>query len=1059
MQKKFIILFIALGIPLCSTIFAQSFGQNKVQYRQFDWSYLSTPHFDIYFYGEEVELARFTLEAANEAYEQISKHLRWTLKKRVPIIVYHSHNDFQTTNVVGTYMQEGIGGVTELFKNRVVIPFEGDYTQFRHVIHHELVHAVINDMIYGGRMQNVISNRNALRLPLWVNEGLAEYLSSNWDTKADMTIRDIAINERIPSIQELEYFMAYKGGQSVWRFIAEKYGREKIGEIFHAMKNTGNAEKGFKRALGLDFDDLTKQWHKYIKKEYWPDVAGRDEVGDIAKSLTDHKEQKNYYNVSPTISPDGSKIAVLSDRSGYMDIYIIDAINGKQKKQVVKGNRSMDFEELKFLQPGITWSPDNKKIVIAAKSGAYDALHIINIKDKKREKIEFELDGVFTAAWSPDGKILAFIGNEGGFSNIYAYYLDSKEMEKVTNDVYSDSEPSWSPDSKFIAFVSDRGANINPGVTSARDMINHDYSQKDLYTVNLKTKQIQRITDTDYNENYPVWTHTKSGIFYAADYNGIWNIFYHDFEDRKSSLLTNLLTGAFQLSLTENDQTLIFSGYSGLGWDVFRINNPLEMDQKEVDPTNYISQKEFYSDEITDLRRDKRRRGESLDRLDFSNYIFSWDYESYNEGLDADEDIESREDSTVDENGNYIPQIYKTRFSLDLVNANFGYNTLFGAQGITVFWFSDIMGDHQLSFGLETQISLSNSDYYLTYGYLKNRSDLYLTAFHQADFFNAGIGISEDGLSFTRNTARLRHYGLAAFVSRPFNRFQRIEMGFIWHGLSYGLFEYDELRQRSTKISSIGFSTINPTIGYVYDNTVFGFTGPVDGLRQNTSIEVNPGLGKNGVSYQKYKIDLRKYKLLGRNYTLAARFMFGSSQGKNPQKFFLGGMDNWLLGRGESEGVEDGNRWRNIILDSGNENILQDIYFSEYATPLRGTRYSERFGANVFLANFEFRFPFIDYFQLGFPARMIFGNIRGHLFLDIGAAWDSPKEFSDHERLEIKYNSSVYEIPDSFTPWVKTFGYGIKLPFFALWRIEAAYDVLPNKISKPQWYLSIGYDW
>ncbi|MEE8437866.1 MAG: biopolymer transporter Tol, partial [Candidatus Neomarinimicrobiota bacterium] len=353
MQKKLVILIIALGIPLCSTIFAQSFGQNKVQYRQFDWSYLSTPHFDIYFYGEEVDLARFTLEAANEAYEQISKHLRWTLKKRVPIIVYHSHNDFQTTNVVGVYMREGIGGVTELFKNRVVIPFEGDYTQFRHVIHHELVHAVINDMIYGGRMQNVISNRNALRLPLWVNEGLAEYLSSNWDTKADMTIRDIAINERIPSIQELEYFMAYKGGQSVWRFIAEKYGREKIGEIFHAMKNTGNAEKGFKRALGLDFDDLTKQWHKYIKKEYWPDVAGRDEVGDIAKSLTDHKEQKNYYNISPTISPDGSKIAVLSDRSGYMDIYIIDAINGKQKKQLVKGNRSVDFEELKFLQPGI----------------------------------------------------------------------------------------------------------------------------------------------------------------------------------------------------------------------------------------------------------------------------------------------------------------------------------------------------------------------------------------------------------------------------------------------------------------------------------------------------------------------------------------------------------------------------------------------------------------------------------------------------------------------------------------------------------------------------------
>ena len=105
------------------------------------------------------------------------------MKKRVPIIVYHYYNEFQQNNAVGVYMSEGIGGVTELFKNRVVIPFEGDYKAFRHVIHHELVHAVINDLIYGGRMQNVASGQVNWSIPLWANEGLAEYLSSNWDTK------------------------------------------------------------------------------------------------------------------------------------------------------------------------------------------------------------------------------------------------------------------------------------------------------------------------------------------------------------------------------------------------------------------------------------------------------------------------------------------------------------------------------------------------------------------------------------------------------------------------------------------------------------------------------------------------------------------------------------------------------------------------------------------------------------------------------------------------------------------------------------------------------------
>ena len=233
---KNVVRYSILTIAIISLAWGQSFGKNKVQYRDFDWSYIQTHHFDIYFYGGEQSLAEFTSDVAEEAYEQISKHLSWDLRKRVSILVYNSHNEFQQTNVVGPYMSEGIGGVTELFKNRVVFPFSGNYEQFRHVIHHELVHAMLNDMVYGGSMQNVVSSRTKLRIPIWANEGLAEFLSSNWDTKADMILRDIAIHERIPTIKELNYFMAYKGGQSLWRFITNKYGREKIGEIFRSMK-------------------------------------------------------------------------------------------------------------------------------------------------------------------------------------------------------------------------------------------------------------------------------------------------------------------------------------------------------------------------------------------------------------------------------------------------------------------------------------------------------------------------------------------------------------------------------------------------------------------------------------------------------------------------------------------------------------------------------------------------------------------------------------------------------------------------------------------------------
>ena len=171
--------YISFIIILLSSSYGQSFGKNKVQYRDFEWSYIQTPNFDIYFYGENQDLAEFTSKVSEEAYEQISTHLAWDLKNRVSILVYNSHNEFQQTNVVGVYMSEGIGGVTELFKNRVVFPFDGDFEQFRHVIHHELVHAMLNDMVYGGTAQNMVASRTRVRIPLWSNEGLAEFLSSN----------------------------------------------------------------------------------------------------------------------------------------------------------------------------------------------------------------------------------------------------------------------------------------------------------------------------------------------------------------------------------------------------------------------------------------------------------------------------------------------------------------------------------------------------------------------------------------------------------------------------------------------------------------------------------------------------------------------------------------------------------------------------------------------------------------------------------------------------------------------------------------------------------------
>ena len=272
--------------------FAQ-FGKNIVQYDNFEWHFIQTTHFDIYFYSQGNAHIDLIASHVEGAYDKISNLIGWGLNNRSSIIIYNSHNDFQQTNVIDSYMRESVGGVTELYKNRMVVPYDGSSSAFKHVIYHELVHVFINDGMYGGSLKQII-NTGVVFIPLWMNEGLAEYLSSKWETNSDMWVRDLAINnEQLPQISSLNGYLAYRGGQSVWKFITEKWGEEAIAEIFYSIQSLKDLNRGFKAAIGVNIEELSEQWHKYLKKEYWPDISIRDDVQDIARQITDHEKLYN----------------------------------------------------------------------------------------------------------------------------------------------------------------------------------------------------------------------------------------------------------------------------------------------------------------------------------------------------------------------------------------------------------------------------------------------------------------------------------------------------------------------------------------------------------------------------------------------------------------------------------------------------------------------------------------------------------------------------------------------------------------------------------------------
>ena len=159
---------------------AQGFGKNKVQYRTFEWSVISSPHFDVYYYKGGDSLALRVLDLAEKANVKLTRDMGHILSKKVPIILYVSHNDFAQTNVTTEFLDEGTGGFTELLKNRVVLPFTGSYEELRHVVVHELVHAFMFDMLYANGVPSFVTPQSVVNVPLWFAEGMAEYLETKF---------------------------------------------------------------------------------------------------------------------------------------------------------------------------------------------------------------------------------------------------------------------------------------------------------------------------------------------------------------------------------------------------------------------------------------------------------------------------------------------------------------------------------------------------------------------------------------------------------------------------------------------------------------------------------------------------------------------------------------------------------------------------------------------------------------------------------------------------------------------------------------------------------------
>lgn len=564
------ILFAVLIICYTGTSFiAFGFGKNKVQYENLKWQYNKTPHFHSYFHQNQGILPKITAQWIENAYYSLYKDFGYKHRKSIPLIVYGSPTLFEQTNVTPGIIPEGVGGFTESLKNRIVVPFTGSYEDYRHVLHHELVHAFQFGILLD-QFGSAFFRAGAIQMPLWFAEGSAEFLSSGWDCAADMFMMDKTINSSVPLPgPEMMDYIVYKGGQSFLFFLSSSRGDSTFHRFLAAFRKSKQVTNSMERIYKKSLEDLGKEWHRELKRIYWPEIGKRENLDKKATPLTSHTKSRSHLNLKPRVSPDGSMVAYYSDAKDYTKIFIADT-EGKVHTKIGQFGYGGYFESFQPFRSGMCWSPNSDRLAFITKNKGKNEIRIIDVKKKQLIlTLSPDFASISQPDWSPNGKSIVFSGMRQYSSNLHIIDIESTKLTQLTNDIRYEFDPRFSRDGTSIIFA----ALDTCGIADRNRLKERPTS--DLYIMELKDKSVTKFTASPWNEKQPCFSPDGNSIAYISDRNGINNIYIAPLESPDSArALTDIIGGCSDPDWSLEDNALVFSLFQKQGWDIWLIDEP-----------------------------------------------------------------------------------------------------------------------------------------------------------------------------------------------------------------------------------------------------------------------------------------------------------------------------------------------------------------------------------------------------------------------------------------------------------------------------------------------------
>lgn len=882
---RFLILIIICFSSFADAQFYSHFGRNKVQYDNFDWKILKTEHFDIYYYDDLLNIAEIGANIAEKTYNEYKVKFNTLIGRRIPLIFYNTSIQFQQTNTTPGFIPDAVGGFFEFAKGRVVIPSTGSLHDFRHVIRHELAHVFMTNK--ASRVHTDHRSTSGAYPYLWFIEGFAEFMSTDVDAQAEMVIRDAMFNDYFVGLQDFNKIYG--------TFLMYKEGQAFL---------------------------------EYVKEEY-----GEDKIMQMIDNIWMYS--KFYKVVEYTLGKSQEQI----DREW---LYYLK----KKYYPLFETSMPIDVFAQNITDFGFNFSPvpyrdgDNEFLYFVANRDGYSSLYRVQInrtdgKKKDPELVirgensgEFEAFHLFRTAIDVSSKgIVAFVTKIGARDGIHFYSIKDDDIVYTftSQQLISISSPKFSPDGNSVVFqgvdkkgygdiytldlkndslvrlTNDYYDDRDPcyGLTDRQIIFSSDrtageFERKyNLFSYDMNSHNISYLTYLDGNCETPLMSKDRSELVFTSELDGVKNIYLlvtrnGKFENRVSQL-SNFFTSAFTPAFLDSSD-IVFSGFNDYKFDLYRFNYKKQL----ADSAKIISMK--FEDAAGAWKQERLAAGGVREKLTYEN-----------------------------------------RYSLDYAQSQVSTDPIFGTQGGAVVSLSDMLGNDKYFFTIYNSAQ-TQSEFFDSFNLMLQRVNL-------SKRTNYGYGVfhytgNRHDISDSDEFYFERNFGGFFVLNFPLSKFARIETS-VTVANSDKEIVVGVIDRKALLVSN--------AVSYVYDNSLWMQTGPVDGTRARLLLGYTGDVKYSNVNYYTVIADYRHYFRLSLRSAFAVRTALFYNDGKEARRYFMGG--SWDL-RG----------W---------------------------PRFSIR-GEKMWLTSAELRFPLLDQINLKFPfINLGFYGLRGAAFFDAGGAWDT----------------------------------------------------------------------